>query len=688
MAASSSSRPQYSQASSLVFCVDCLVWARLRGFPAWPSQVLSLPSDTSKPKARMEVIFLGTHDKSFVSVADAAPFDPADRETRDPRFIPPKKPSLRASFEAALAEAEELLKPPPPPPKVKSKAAKSKSKSAVDPQAQAELDRLSAYVEARGGTSDMLEGWNCIPSNRTGRKPGEPRVDVQYIEPDGNKHRSRKAVARALGLLDDDEEEEAEPQEEEAGPQPTSESAQLEPSEPVRRSSRPVVPLARFGVDDDDNEEEFSARSAKAAAPTALPAGSGSEGSLKRGGRVRSSLTMTRRSRSELPPLRNTEASAIDHYGFAEVPSMLSADLCKLIAAEPMDDGEGISNAFQKSLEGPLLAECEKALGASSAVADAIEAAFGVRRFAVRTIKILMTEFCAAPQIPHADDFCNRELFGIAHLLPNQPQTECLPYKHDANYPTGVAAECDACGRWLPLPDKIARRRAHLVSFTCRDANRCCIGEPPTSAPAPSLAAAASSVQLSPHSPTARRGRGGGDDDEGLVPSPSASTNVAEVGGGGGGMSPPPCKRIQPGDRVQGKYQGQIGGLNWFDGEVRAVHEDGTCDLHYDDGDFEERVGPRWIKVTATGAEQAAAKAERAAQQAAAAEACNPTVAKGTGKGTSKRPAAKSETSDEPNDDAALKRLRSQATVGSGGSSSSSPASEINQVTVGACSLV
>ena len=655
----------------------------------------------------MEVIFLGTHDKSFVNVADAAPFDPAVRKTGDPRFIPPKKPSLRASFEAALAEAEELLKPPPPPPPKasKSKAAKSKTKSPVDPEAQAALDRLAAYVEARGGTSDMLEGWTCTPSNRTGRQPGEPRVDVQYIEPDGNKHRSRKAVARALGLLGE-EEEEAGPREEEAGPQPTSESAQREPTEPVRRSSRPVVPLARFGVDDDDNEEEFSACSAKATAPTALPAGNGAEGNLKRGGRVRSSLTMTRRSCSELPPLRNMEAHAIDRYGFTEVPSMLSADLCKLIAAEPMDDGEGISNAFQKSLEGPLLAECEKALGASSAVADAIEAAFGVRRFAVRTVKILMTEFCAAPQIPHADDFCNRELFGIAHLLPNQPQTECLPYKHDANYPTGVAGECDACGRWLPLPDKIARRRAHLVRFTCRDANRCCIGEePPTAAPASSLAAAASSAQLSPHSPTARRGRGGGDDDEGLVPSPSASTftftdaieaptnvargmRAAEVGGGGGGTSPPPCKRIQPGDRVQGKYQGQIGGQNWFDGVVRAVHEDGTCDLHYDDGDYEERVGPRWIKVIATGAEQAAAKAERAAQQAAAAEACNPTVAKGTSKGTSKRPAAKSETSDVPNDDAALKRLRSQATVGSGGSSSSSPASEINQVAVGACSLV
>ena len=118
--------PKPLKPSSLVFCVDCLVWARLRGFPAWPSQVLSLPSDASRrQQARMEVIFLGTHDKSFVNVADAAPFDPADRKTGDPRFIPPKKPSLRASFEAALAEAEELLKPPPPPP---PKASKSKAR--------------------------------------------------------------------------------------------------------------------------------------------------------------------------------------------------------------------------------------------------------------------------------------------------------------------------------------------------------------------------------------------------------------------------------------------------------------------------------------------------------------------------------------------------------------------------------
>eukprot|EP00900_Chrysochromulina_parva_P011624 jgi/Chrpa1/20462/Chrysochromulina_OHIO_Genome00003074-RA len=61
----------------------------------------------------------------------------------------------------------------------------------------------------------------------------------------------------------------------------------------------------------------------------------------------------------------------------------------------------------------------------------------------------------------------------------------------------------------------------------------------------------------------------------------------------------PHSKRPKLGDRVRGKYQGQIGGHNWFDGVVTAVHEDGTCDLHYDDGDHEERVAPRFIKTIA-----------------------------------------------------------------------------------------
>ena len=84
-----------------------------------------------------------------------------------------------------------------------------------------------------------------------------------------------------------------------------------------------------------------------------------------------------------------------------------------------------------------------------------------MRRFLVKTVKVLMTEFCAEPQIPHADDFCNRELFGIAHLLPNQPRTECAPYRARAAYPTNVSVECDECGEWVALPDHIARRREH-----------------------------------------------------------------------------------------------------------------------------------------------------------------------------------------------------------------------------------
>ena len=47
-------------------------------------------------------------------------------------------------------------------------------------------------------------------------------------------------------------------------------------------------------------------------------------------------------------------------------------------------------------------------------------------------------------------------------------------------------------------------------------------------------------------------------------------------------------------------------GLNWFDGVVRAVHEDGTCDLHNNDGDYEEQVAPQFVKFLATAAATAA----------------------------------------------------------------------------------
>jgi hypothetical protein len=74
--------------------------------------------------------------------------------------------------------------------------------------------------------------------------------------------------------------------------------------------------------------------------------------------------------------------------------------------------------------------------------------------------------------------------------------------------------------------------------------------------------------------------------------------------------------RLEVGDRIQGKYQGQIGGRNWFDGVVTAVHEDGTCDLHYDDGDHEERVAPRFIKTIAKEETEELEEPEEEAQHA------------------------------------------------------------------------
>ena len=65
---------------------------------------------------------------------------------------------------------------------------------------------------------------------------------------------------------------------------------------------------------------------------------------------------------------------------------------------------------------------------------------------------------------------------------------------------------------------------------------------------------------------------------------------------------------LQISERVKGKYQGKIGGENWFDGTVRCVHEDGTCDIMYDDGDQEHRVQTRYVKVYVREEEKLAAR--------------------------------------------------------------------------------
>ena len=109
-------------------------------------------------------------------------------------------------------------------------------------------------------------------------------------------------------------------------------------------------------------------------------------------------------------------------------------------------------------------------------MSDAVHAVFGTHQFDVMNVKILMNEIGSNPQIPHADDHCNRELFGVAHIQDEQPATECIPYDAQAPYPTGLQVECEACKKWRALPDVWARRREHAVGgrFTCAAAGRAC----------------------------------------------------------------------------------------------------------------------------------------------------------------------------------------------------------------------
>ena len=79
----------------------------------------------------------------------------------------------------------------------------------------------------------------------------------------------------------------------------------------------------------------------------------------------------------------------------------------------------------------------------------------GATRYAFLTYYLLACFF----YLPHATyHLSTGELFGIAHLHPEQPPTEAAPYAPDAPYPTGVVVQCEACDTWLPLPDKVTRR--------------------------------------------------------------------------------------------------------------------------------------------------------------------------------------------------------------------------------------
>ena len=76
---------------------------------------------------------------------------------------------------------------------------------------------------------------------------------------------------------------------------------------------------------------------------------------------------------------------------------------------------------------------------------EAAFATFGSRAVVLKNAKILFAELGSQPQIPHADDHCNRELFGVCHLLGDQAQTEAVAYSAAAAYPTGIQVQWDEC---------------------------------------------------------------------------------------------------------------------------------------------------------------------------------------------------------------------------------------------------
>ena len=55
--------------------------------------------------------------------------------------------------------------------------------------------------------------------------------------------------------------------------------------------------------------------------------------------------------------------------------------------------------------------------------------------------------------------------------------------------------------------------------------------------------------------------------------------------------------RLVIGEKIKAQYGGRIESLTgqWFNGWVATLHDDGTCDVHYTDGDKEEGVPRRWV---------------------------------------------------------------------------------------------
>lgn len=155
--------------------------------------------------------------------------------------------------------------------------------------------------------------------------------------------------------------------------------------------------------------------------------------------------------------------------GFAAVPALISTNLAAdILDGVDMSKAQIISNALQQAVSGELRRRVEEALRTSSALADLVEQVFGVRTFRVKGVKRLTNPYKAEPQMPHADDFMNRELIGVVQLRDGQRPTEANPYNPGVCLPTGVFVPCSSCGACSQVGDaQLRRREVDATSFEC-----------------------------------------------------------------------------------------------------------------------------------------------------------------------------------------------------------------------------
>ena len=180
----------------------------------------------------------------------------------------------------------------------------------------------------------------------------------------------------------------------------------------------------------------------------------------------------------ELPPLRNADPLRIDSNGFVEGPGMLDAATCSEIARISMAGAKQISNASELDLVAKstsLARRIKSSLYSDARLRAAVLHLYSTSEFTIPTLKVLEAEDDAEAQIPHADDFWNRELFGVLQVRPAQRPTQAVVYDSSAAYPTNLWHPCNACGSYLAVPDSVARKRGHLSgSFSCSTLGMTC----------------------------------------------------------------------------------------------------------------------------------------------------------------------------------------------------------------------